>query len=71
MLDWLQAPGGSLSRPVWLYWRGGKTATATPNQPETEECDDCGCVDELGPDMKTSKLLSALCCAALLLSRHQ
>lgn len=71
MLDWLQAPGGFLSRPIYLYWGGGKTATTTPDQPETEECDDCSCVDEYGPCMKRSKLLAAWFCAAPQLLRHQ
>lgn len=63
MLDWLQAPGGFLSRPIYLYWGGGTTATTTPDQPETEECHDCSSVDELGPCMKMSKFLSLFCAA--------
>lgn len=66
--DWLQALGGSQSRPLWLYWEGRKTATATPNQPKTEECNDRSCVDESGPEMKMSRMLTALCRAALLFS---
>lgn len=48
MFTCLQAPGGSQCRPVRLHWRGRKTATATPNQPEAEERHDCGRVERAG-----------------------
>ncbi|KAI3356485.1 hypothetical protein L3Q82_017691, partial [Scortum barcoo] len=45
---------------------GRKTATATPNQPKTEECHDCSCVDQSGPEMKLSRMLTAFCVVQLL-----
>ncbi|CAB1430633.1 unnamed protein product [Pleuronectes platessa] len=47
---------------------GRQTAAAAPNQPKTEECHDCSCVDQSRPGMiNMNRMLITLDCAAPLL----